>query len=129
MAMQPRCARGQVRVRACGMLLKAVRESELQAALEVVPALVIAAVDARSAEVVERMTEDICVAAGLCKADRALCPIDRRLSTVGEHLELRAIAVRHRKLRAPWQRVEHCHGLGGIALGIRAAPAEPTQSR
>ena len=120
--------RREVRVRARGVLLKALRERQRQAAVQVVPARIVAGDEPRGAEIVESMTADLVVAGLLRQLQRALRPLHRRVCVRGQHVELRAIAVRHRELRTRRQRFERRDGGSSVFVRFRATTFEPAQA-
>ena len=60
---------------------------------------------------------------------RALTPLDRTGVVRCEHSELRHVAERHRQLIARAERLQRCHGFGGITVRLIASATPPVQPR
>ncbi len=74
------------------------------------------------------MAQDLIIRPRLCKFDRTLRPIDRRVDLVRFEIEIRAIAIGHRQLWVGRQRFERLDRIDRVLAGRFAMAREPAQA-
>jgi hypothetical protein len=120
---------GQVDQGPGGVVLQPGRDRHLERLLQVGPAALVADLQPSRADVVQGVGEGLPVAQPPGQLDRPRPPCQRRLGPVGQHVQLRLVAVGHGQLVAGLAMLEHGDGPGGGRLRLLPAAGPPGQAR
>ena len=104
-------------------------EGEVEAVFQFLSAAEIALGKLGGADIVERVTENFQFVELGRKGDGLRPPFQRQRGFIGQHVELRAIAVRHGKLRPRRQRLQRRDRVTRILLGSGLLTVEPGKAR
>jgi len=118
-------ARRLAHQRTGGVVLQPGGDRHLQRLLQVRPPVQVAAHSPGRADVGQGVGQRLLVAQPPGQLDRPRSPCQRRLGPVGQHVELRLVAVGHRELVAGFITLEHGDGAAGGRLRLRPAREDP----